>query len=327
MEKNKLPTKDIVVQRRYLDQALLTQMRLTFKIAFDRFRQSSKKGRGRRPFFSNEISPAILDHLDRIKYSDGASAELHDKLDAVFRNDKLITDFIGKNYTDRVVFTPLYPVVDAYLQIKSPGFGTIFRSKFSTHNAGTVMSGFLGEREYQINPYSRALKEKDLVGIYEYEDVDTHEASDGSKRILALIASAGQDFLSAVDIPVRATIGPLDRRNTSSDLLAGFCIPGNEFSPILMRTACFRFSNVGFLYTAGDLIDRKGQFLHSLTYEVLTNNRDDFGISYREKDDLVSQAIGIYFGPKVRRHLSSVTDAERYRKIREKIDKIQMDML
>ena len=173
-----------------------------------------------------------------------------------------------------------------------------------------------------------AINNQRIIGVYKYEDVDTHHNPTDETRYLALLSGINPDYVLLLDAPIDI---PLFTRNMSEKLkiASGFCIPGDNFSLVVMRTLCFRRRQLGSLYSAGSLIDDSGGVLDELEYETFTAERDDVGLAQSQeqygKTDF-AKALAIHYGPRKRRALTKLSGGEK-EKITKRFDVLRRNML
>ena len=183
-------------------------------------------------------------------------APSYDQLESDLRQ---ITDFVGKSYSERKGYTFLLPILDAFMQIQIPGFDAAFKNQSNSDAVGLAFGEFLRDEISHKNRGQLAVSHQKILGIYTYDEVDTYQATIDQKRVLALISGKNIDYLLVVDAPMASLTGSkFGRHDRSLGLLTGFCIPGEAFSPVLLRTPTFRVRQIGLLYAPGHLIETYG---------------------------------------------------------------------
>lgn len=313
----------IIVHRRY--EGKLRDYREEIRLFFQ---QVYAAGPGRGPFFQQEIRPALESHAKKLFYDDGT--HFVPQLDSLESDVKQITNFVGKNYSSKKEFVFLLPILDAFLQIRYPGFGKTFKTQNTADEVGMVLAEYLRDSEFQNNRYELAKAKQRIMGIYTYSEMDTYSATTGQERFFALLSVDASDYVLAVDGPLSHQPNKTTPLSEKADILTGFCVPGDEFSVIVLRTACLHYRQLGLLYTSGNLIDQTGSFLNDITYEIFTTDKsaigsNNSGAGYGSKN--IDRALDIYFGPKIRRELSLTRNHREKASISKKIANIRFNML
>ena len=314
----------ITVRRKYNDQRYRDYLRRAFKLEY------SGDRRGRSPYYFQVIKPLLSGASGDMHYEDGTAFE--PSFEQLEGDLKQLTDFIGKAYSERKGYSFLLPIVDAFMQLQIPGFDSAFKNQSNSDAVGLVFGEFLRDETSHMDRGQLAINHQEILGIYIYEEVDTYQATVDQKRVLALLSGKNIDYLLVVDSPLSLlTNNTFGRHDRSLDLLTGFCIPGEAFSPVLLRTPMFRMRQMGLLYAPGHLIETFGEALDDLSYEVFSTDASVRGSVQADgkygKDSLIADALDIYFGPKLRRKLEKVPEGALKSKISKKIERLRADVL
>lgn len=289
--------------------------------------QNKKQKKSAERFFWENVVSKIVGVLDNISRIDGAPFEPDFDVDLGSRWK--LADYLRVDAASSREFKDgLIAIVDAYLQIVMPGFDAPFKLAARTDETGMMFGAYLRDESALSSRMNLALNKQRIIGIYKYDDVDTHLNLIGETRYLALLSGNNPDYVHLIDAPVDM---PVFARNMSEKLkiASGFCIPGDNFSLVVMRTLCFRRRQLGLLYAAGSLIDQSGGVLDELEYETFTAERDDVGLAESQnrygKSDF-AQALAIHYGPRKRRALTKL-DRGLQDEITKRFDILRRNML
>lgn len=290
----------------------------------------SGDGRGRSPYYFKVIKPLLKEALGNMRFDDGKSFD--PQFDQLEKDLKQLTDFVGESYSERKGYAFLLPILDAFMQIQIPGFDAAFKNQSNSDAVGLVFGEFLRDEISHENRSQLAVSHQKILGIYIYDEVDTYQATVDQKRVLALISGKNIDYLQVIDAPFASLTGSkFGRHDRSLDLLTGFCIPGEAFSPVLLRTPTFRIRQIGLLYAPGHLIGTHGGALDELSFEVFSTDASALGSVQADgkygSDSLLSDALNIYFGPKLRRKLEKMPDSTLKSKISKRIERLKVNVL
>lgn len=312
----------IDIKSRYLEDDYRDLVRTTMKFEFDR------QEAGTRKFLKEKVFPTIQNNLNRIRV-DGKE-EFRPHFNPLFDDHKVFNHFTSAKYQKRRFNDNLLRIADAFLQITVPYFNKLRLDRELADSAGMTLGAFLRDEALLKDRYQLSLSQRALIGIYQYQEVDSHQYRIGEDRFLAMFAGKHPDYISLVDVCLAAK---KEKNKTSDEALKayiGFCIPGVKFSPVIMRTACFRRRQFGLLYTPGSLIDAVGGALDEITYEVFTTDASTLGSKYtKEKygDSSFTKALDIHYGPKKRRKIEKLPQGQKLDEVSKRIEFIRRNVL
>lgn len=323
----------IVLPRRYQNEARRQWIRLCFQVeALQRTRragQHRKKTLGAAKFFAEIVMPVVERSSSKFVFEDG---ELYaPNLALIEGDDTKLKDFLraGK-FEDRVFSDELYRVAEAWLHLEAPGFDLGFDTRRRMEEAGILLGAFLRDEHAAYDRYDLALSKQRLLGVYRYNSLDTHYAATGEMRLFALLSSGHSDYLQLLDAPETSLYHEDEKYNEASEVYFGFCVPGREFSPVLMKSHTDGFRQIGILYTPGQLVDMSGGVLDAMQYEIFTTQKRHLG-SHSARgtsagDRLFKKALDLHYGPKKRLQLDRL-DAATAQALGEKFEVFLGDML
>lgn len=312
----------IDIKSRYLDDDYRDLIRTTMKFEFDR------QEAGTRKFLKEKVFPTIQNNLNRIRV-DGKE-EFRPHFNPLFDDHKVFNHFTSEKYQKRRFNDNLLRIADAFLQITVPYFNKLRLDRELADSAGMTLGAFLRDEALLKDRYQLSLSQQALIGIYQYQEVDSHQYRIGEDRFLAMFAGKHPDYISLVDVCLAAKKEQNKTPDEALKAYIGFCIPGVKFSPAIMRTACFRRRQFGLLYTPGSLIDAVGGALDEITYEVFTTDTSTFGSKFtKEKygDSSFAKALDIHYGPKKRRQIERLAQGQKLDEVSERIELIQRNMI
>ena len=317
--------KEITVRQKYLDEDYRDLLRTMAKFEYSTVK--SRTGISTQKYAENVVIHTIEQSFELIKVEGRDTFE--PDYDQIYSNRKLFSDFLGDRYPRRRFNDNLLQIVDAFLQIAVPRFQLIISEREVTDRVGNLLGAFLRDASSVSDRYQAALIQQKLLGIYKYQEVDSHQYRIGEDRFLAMFAGKNPDYIDLLDINAKIKArDSLQRERLKT--YTGFCIPGIKFSPVLMRTTCFRRRQLGLLYTPGSLIDAVGGALDEITYEVFTTDGSAFGSKFTAEkygDSSFAKALDIHYGPKKRRQLKKLIAKTELQDAAERIEFIRRNML
>lgn len=310
----------IVVRKSYGDKTYRDFLRHSFRIEYNR------DARGREKYFRWVMKPALTGVADTFDRDD--KSKWSPNYDRIEGNLKTISDFVGDGYTDRRFNDEFLRLIDAFLQIKLPGFNSAYAAHRNLNAVGMYLSSFLRDEQAYYDRSSLLKNATTLQGVYRYQDVDTHHGHTGDTRTIAFLSGDTIDFLSVMDFVDVADARP---ERAARDVHSGFCVPGNRFSLTAIRSENLKSRQIGILYTPGRLTDMSGDALDEITYEVFTTEDSHAGSRSTERDEsldpLFAKALDIHYGPRLRRILRKLTDADVEDRQRAIIDSYRIKLV
>lgn len=318
--------KKIVVQNHYSNDDYKFMLRTTMRSVF----AEQKAPVGIRKYLEEVIEPVIVIHSERIVLENGIP--VFPNVPPLIENHKTFWYYLSDDplYRDRKFNENLYRVVDAFLQLSAPLFNAMIAARNNSDAVGHIFGEFLRDETAHYDRARLALSQQSILGIYRYEEVDTHQVSVEQDRYLCLLAGKNPDYVTLIDAPFDFEHFGVLNRSEKLKILSGFCIPGETFSPVIMRTLCFRLRQIGLLYTPGNLIDAHGGALDELTYEVFTTDKASMeSLASKKKygDPLFASVLNIHYGPKKRQTLTKLPDGDEKSKIINRIEKLRLSVL
>lgn len=314
--------KTVIVRKSYHDKTYRTFLHDAFRLEYQR------DGRGRQPFYLNVIQPLIDDNIHLIKIDTGDDFQF--QFPALHRDFRNISEYIRK---DNIKTTPdaFLRMIDAFMQLKVPGFNATFLEHQRSDETGLAMGEFLRDPGAATSRSRLALNAEPIVGIYEYEDIDTFQEYRGAKRIVSFLRGERIDYLLMLDFDFEAALSSTIRWDEHLNLIHGFCVPGEAFSPVVMRSLREHKRHLGLLYAPGNLIEMYGGVFDELTYEIFTTDKEQQGsrqVDHKYADfPEFAEALEIHYGPRLRKHLSKVTDRKEIDQISNRIGKMKLELL
>ncbi|MGJ8527442.1 hypothetical protein [Maritalea sp.] len=280
-------------------------------------------------FYTNEIMPKIEDNIDLIKAEFDPNYRFEWHVDNELR---IVSDFLMEGDT-RKFGLKRFHMFDAYVQIASPKFVTLTNGKEDLDKMGEIVGHFLRDPSMGELSYLLAQAKQKLLHFFSYDNVDTLGAYDETERYLCLFVGETPDYLFALDFAyVESDIVPL--YDEKLRLYYGFCAPGEDFSPIVMRSYCLRERLAGLLYTKSSLIDLSSASLNDLTFEVFTTDQSFHGSKKEaEKEEspamqAASKALQLVKGVKLGRNLTKIhEDSDLYTSMNSRVQKFIVDFL
>jgi len=309
----------VIVRKNYDDKSYRSFLHDSFRIEY------KSDGRGRTPYYLNVIQKILDENISDIRIDTGEPFHYPD-LHRDFRN---ISEYVRDH---SLVRDPddFLRMIDAFLQLKVPGFNDAYQKRQDADDTGMAMGAFLRDPTSVKDRYQLARNKQAVVGTFEYQDIDTFQEYRGAKRIVTFLGGNDRiDYLLMLDFDFEAALSKNFRRNEYLNLVYGFCIPGEEFSPVVMRTLRHHKRHLGLLYAPGNLIDMAGGVFDELTYEIFTTDKGQQGSKIHADDYSLdfAKALEIHYGPKLRKHLTKVTDKGVLEQLSERISYIEMELL
>ena len=216
-------------------------------------------------------------------------------------------------------------IIDAFMQIQHPGFDLGFNKIHTADTVGQFLGTYLRDQSVLADGMQQALNVQKIVGpqkiigIYEYEEIDTHREESGNMRIVCFLSGASNDYLKVIDFIFDDRTDTGIPEGGNRNFITGFCIPSEAFSPLIMRSGSYKTRHLGLLYTPGNLVDMAGGVLDELTYEIFTTNKQQLGSATKARDDthdqLFAKTLDIHYGPRLKHHLGPVSNKLKIRKI------------
>lgn len=325
----------ITVQFRYHDLAHQAFLRNALQVE-----RAVNYGKGMESYFRDVMRPLVEANEHRILLDTDGSRPDFD-YEQLANNRKMLTDFVGdrdKSKSGQRDFNVSFlRLVDAFLQLTRPGINSAFKKTISVDDLGQSLGAFLRDQKSMRNPgqqalnVQKALNVKNVIGMYEYDEVDTHLEETGVQRVLVFLRGKSIDYLRVVDFIFDTSSDSTFRDHSNLNSVTGFCVPGKEFSPVLMRSTTYGTRHLGMLYTRGDLVEMSGGSLDDLTFELFTTNTSQLGSANKsgasEQTLLFAQALDIHYGPRLRQDLVPVTNSLAKAKISKIVENLAIDML
>ena len=297
-------------------------------------------GKGMESYFRDVMQPLVKKNESRIVLDTDGSHPSFD-YEQIFNNRKMLTDFIGegdKNKKGQRDFNVSFlRVVDAFLQLRKNGIDASYSAILAADDMGQMLGVFLKDQASLSNPgqqalnVQRALNVQNVIGIYEYDEVDTHFVESGERRVFVFLRGKSIDYLKVVDISFDCSKENLFEDIANYNFLTGICVPGREFSPVLTRSKSYGTRHLGLLYTRGNLVNMVGGPLDDLTYDSFTTNAAKLGSAAKANEaahtKLFAQALDIHYGPRIRREMNPVANPLAKAKIIRIVESIAEGML
>lgn len=210
----------------------------------------------------------------------------------------------------------------AFLHERRPDRAANLDPNRATDTIGKIFGIFLRDPTLHQAPYELAVEGQRILGLYQYDAKDIGGQAIGDTRYLAFLAGATPDYLFCADFYFRQH--QIVQGDEHLRLQYGFCVPGNEFSPLILRTHKHRERVAGLLYTPNALSDFKSDVLKDLRMDVFTTDKSQFGASY---GDHLDAAIRVWNGPRIQVVLKRVENARNIRMLNERIAQLRREYL
>lgn len=301
-----------------------------FVVALHKRAESAGKKLGTQRFYKEHLRPTIERHIKRIRISNKPGYKFN------FPSE----DDIDFKYIQRYLTAPptIRPdgegirklqMFDAYVQLSDPLAITFYESRQSTHAIGDVIGSFLRDQVFENIDYNLELAKQRIMHFYEYDNIDTLGSRDNTKRYLCLIRGERPSYLLSLDFAFEGEIKV--RRTTSKRmrLYYGFCIPGEDFSPLVMKSFGWGERLTGVLYAPASLINLSSPALNQLTFDVFTTDKSFFGDakSLANGSDALAKALSVHKGLRLQRRLWRISDDLLVSKLKQLVNCFQIDYL
>lgn len=319
--------KKIVVQRSYSDPDYRWILRQSVQDHYWSL-NSAKKTRSTGDFFGEILSGKVAQNLDRIFWDNGEQFE--PDFEETNTDRSRLNDFvrIGKS-PNRRFSDGFLALIDAYLQITLPWFDASYRHALRSDEMGMMFGAFLKDESALESRFQLELNKQRVVGVYEYDEADTHLNLTGDTRYLALVAGENPDYINLLDASV--DFSPyLKNRAEKLKISSGFCIPGEEFSLVVMKTLCFRRRQIGLLYSVGSLVDKTGGVLDEIEFETFSAENDPVGLAAsteRYGSVAFAEALKIHYGTRKRQPLRKLPKGSQREAIIKRFELLKRNML
>lgn len=309
----------VVVRETYDDEFYREFLWNAFTVEY---RKGSVRRR-RSPFVEKEFWPLLEEHAGRIHIDNGEKYEFD--VSVLYADYKRITQYVN-NPPQRIKAPEFLRCIDAFLQLRIPGFNSDFMPYRNTDAVGLALGEFLRDPRLAKMRSSLDERAKSLLGIYKYREVDTLQRHHGVERCVAFVAGKNADYVLMLDFlcdAAKAKNVILHGRHPEKavDLFQGFCIPGQDFSPVFMRSAYDRERLSGLLYAPRALVDLSDPAFNELTLEVFTTRKEHQGSRHdKTSDPALAKALEIYHGPRLRRFLKRVDGKREVKALNNVVD-------
>ena len=314
--------KIIVVRKKYDEKTYRDFLHDAFSIERNRDR------RGREAYYWQVMHSLVENYSSQIVLDSGEDYLFSPPI--MDDRCRMISAYIKKDALKRNP-EPFLRMIDAFMQLKVPGFNSAFTQHLSMDATGLNMGEFLRDPNAALSRPQLALNAQSIIGLYKYKDVDTFQGFRGGNRYVAFLAGENIDYLLMIDLQFDTELDLSSGQDQRYRIVYGFCIPGEEFSPVIMRSLTKHNRQIGILYTSGNLIDMAGGHFEEMVFEIFTTDKDHQGSKSKNrtigKDPNMAKAFELHYGPKLRRHISKVSKPQEFRKVSDKIDKIRLGLL
>ncbi len=299
------------------------------KLLWSTFKQVyEEQHRGRKPFFEDVMMPLVRDNAAFIRLDDGTGYP--SPIPAIGKERKIITDYVSEGEA-RSFDSAFLRFIDAFLQLYRPTFATTSGWGASLDEIGAALGEFLPDPAVTTaaSGQRRLLERGQIIsGLYEYPEIDTFQRHHGVRRCVAFQTGTSFHYLLTFDFrfDISEEAVPFKKRNL--DIFYGFCLPGRDFSPVLMRSAAEGERLTGLLYAPGALVDLSGPAFDELTLEVFTTDKAHQGSrNGQTAGDAWAKTLEIHYGPRLRRFLTRVVDPDRKSSLMRTVDFIRSKVI
>lgn len=215
-------------------------------------------------------------------------------------NGRWIDRFIDNETTNPEI--DRLQLIDAFLQLQDEHKILMLQKRADPDIVGSSLASFLGNPDLAVKPYERALLIQKLEGYYEYTNVDNIGGADKTKRYLRLWIPGKSTYMKAIDLGMNTETQQAPQR-----IFTGFCIPGIDFSPIVMRSLATSDTLSGMLYSPAKLIGIETEGLNALRFDIFTSSKSFFAPFLEDRfENAVSQVRQAQRGPRVARTLIKI---------------------
>ncbi len=282
-------------------------------------------GLSRRKIFVR-MQGAIEDNLDRIKkIGDPKFNFEYPNIDA---ERKLISEFAVNGYK-RKFKDDIWHLFDAYVQLTTPKFLQMLKGRDDLDTMGQIVGHFLKDPIVGDSGYVLEQASQEILHFYHYDNVDNIGLFDESDRYVCLFRSASPEYLFVMDFEFDGNhIG--DITNERLRLYYGFCVPGEEFSPIIMRSFCLRERLAGLFFAPAAMVGKSSEFLNKLKFQVFTTDRSFHGNSKDndEYGEFTKLAMSAHKGPTLTRNLAKVDpNSSLYERLNLRVKQFKVELL
>lgn len=312
----------VIVREKYTDRTYCIFLHGAFKVEYER------DPRGRSKYCIQVMEDLIVKNLSKIQHETESNFTL--AAPNFYDGFRDISTYLktGKPPSADTIFLRY---IDAFMQLKVPNFNAAFDEHEAIEATGMMMGEFLRDPSAAKNREQLALNVQSVLGVFKYDEVDTLRQHHGQTRIVAFIAGNNIDYILMLDFYINL----VEKREPEGDeylnLKYGFCIAGDEFSPVILRSFKEHKRHIGLLYTAGNLIDMSGGVFDEITYEVFTTDKSDQARNSPKSkysgDPKMAKAFEIHYGPNLKRYLKKVSDINELAVVQKKIDILRMGLL
>lgn len=291
-------------------------------------------------YFEREIKLRIDAHVKNIKVEghDEISfiyPDLHDECRLIshyLRNGGMLENEARNKKKPRKFSILLLRMFDAYMKIKYPVIATTFSPNRDTDATGLVFGEFLTDVAVRKRLYEMEVTLQSLIGIYEYQEETTATFRTGIDRYLALFQGNTQGYLLVMDFSWSLSDKIVHLVDEHLRLYYGFCIPGQKFSPIILRSLDQRERQVGMMYGKDALVDFSAPTLEQIYLQTYTTDSEHFpdksdGDQSKETK-LFQEVLRLKEGPILNRTMFRVKKkSNEYKAIAKRIERIKRDRL
>lgn len=291
------------------------------------FLRSNLSGRA---FYWNEMARTFEEYGECISLEDDPHYVFDYSVDGEQRS---IRDFI-KCFNTRKFGDSIFRIFEAYVLLKTPKFETMVNAQDNLNKMGEIVGYFLRDPQVEEFSYMLAQAGQKLLHFFSYDNVDTLGTYDETTRYICLFAGDTTDYLFALDFAfIEQDIAPL--HDEQLRLYYGFCAPGEDFSPVVMRSHCLSERLAGLIYSKSSLIDLHTAALRGLTFEVFTTDKSFHGLQILDRkppasgrDDAVRKAMQLAKGIKIGRDLSAIEHGSKeYQMLNRRVKQFIIDFL
>lgn len=297
---------------------------------------------GQKPFYYREMRPRIDPMIKNIEMENAPDDKYEFRYPDLYAGYKLISDYVREggieedvnqttNKKPRNFSAEKIRLFDAYMKIKHPVIATTFSPSRDTDATGFVFGEFLTDVAVRKRLYEMEVTLQSLIGIYEYQEETTGAARTGINRYLALFRGDTEGYLLVMDFSWSLSDKVVHLVDEHLRLYYGFCIPGRNFSPIILRSLDQRERQVGMMYGKDALVDFSAPTLEQVFLQTYTTDIDHFpdkpGDDQSSKTKLFQEVLRLKEGPVLNRTMFRVKNSNEYNAIAKRIRKIKRDRL
>jgi len=271
-------------------------------------------------FVREVLAPTLNHNLERFFDEFGHKQNGAVAVD-VGKDDKHILRYIAAE--GQYSHLPTIQKLHAYLLIKHCRKAARLDPERATDAIGEVFGVFLRDpRLYQAR-YELALDAQRILGLYSYHLNGSVGAGSSEQRFLAFLSGATPDYIFCLDFYLRES--ELAQEDEYLRLQYGFCVPGREFSPLILKTHKHHERLAGLVYSPNALLDFESDLLRALTMDVFTTDRSQF--KEEASDKYLDAARRIVDGPRIQVTLEKCKNASLIRRLEDKIARFRREYL